>query len=115
VGSRRDLQRLHTWMCHRRIVARALRSVVNGQAPRGIVELGAGDGRFMLRVARQLSSRWPGACVTLVDQQETVTQETRQAFEALGWGVKCLMADVFDWIEQPWEQGCGEQTFLGKG
>src|SRR5947208_17107735 len=73
VGSRRDLQRLNAWMGHGQIMARALRSALDGAAPQQLVELGAGDGEFMLRLARRLSPRWPGVRVTLVDQKETVT------------------------------------------
>src|SRR5437588_4060428 len=85
VGSRRDLQRLHKWMGHTRLMEGALRSIMNGEQPRRIVDLGAGDGEFTLRLARQLVPRWRDVCVTMVDQQEIVTLQTRRAFAALGW------------------------------
>src|SRR5208283_4278738 len=55
-GSRRDLRRLNTWMRNHAIMADALQTDANGQTPKRIVELGAGDGDFLLRVARRLSS-----------------------------------------------------------
>ena len=115
VGSRRDLQRLNEWMGHGQIMARALGSALDGEARQQLVELGAGDGEFMLRLARQLSPRWPGVRVTLVDQQEAITRHTRQALDALGWRVECVKADVFDWIEQPREQRCDGQADSGSG
>ena len=55
-GSRRDLRRLNTWMRNHAIMANALQTAATGQTPKRIVELGAGDGDFLLRVARRLSS-----------------------------------------------------------
>ena len=79
----------------------ALRSAVNGGVPRRLVELGAGDGAFMLQLARQFAPRWPGLCLTLVDQQRLVTPQTRGAFSELGWSLECIQADAFDWIREP--------------
>ena len=52
--SRQDLQKLNAWMRHAKIMANALRSAFNGQAAQRILEIGAGDGRFMLSVVRKL-------------------------------------------------------------
>jgi hypothetical protein len=103
VGSRRDLERLNGWMGHRRIMARTLRSALEGPVPRRIVEVGAGDGGFMLDLARRLSPRCPDVAVALVDQQEIVAPQTRQAIAAQGWPVACVKADVLDWLGQPLE------------
>jgi hypothetical protein len=99
IGSRRDLQKLHWWMGHCGLMERALRVVVNGDAPRRIIEVGAGDGEFSLRVARQLAPRWPALTFALVDQQQLVAPQTRSAFADLGWRLECVQADVFDWFE----------------
>ena len=56
VRSRRDLRRLNAWMRNHAIMANALQTAANGQAPKQIIELGAGDGDFLLRVAQRLSS-----------------------------------------------------------
>jgi hypothetical protein len=100
IGSRRDLRRLNWWMGHGRIMARELSSALNGDRPARIVELGAGDGEFMLDVARRLSRRWPGANVMLVDQQDTVARRTLAQFEGLGWLAEAIRADVFDWLAE---------------
>ena len=51
-GSRRDLRRLNAWMHNHDIMANALQTAVNGRTPKQIIELGSGDGDFLLRVAR---------------------------------------------------------------
>jgi hypothetical protein len=95
--SRRDLQRLNFLMGHTGIVARALRDA-SPEPPRRIVELGAGDGTFLLAVANRLAKHWRGVEVALVDRQEVVNDRTRDGFRALGWKVETIRADVFDWL-----------------
>jgi hypothetical protein len=56
VRSRRDLCRVNAWMRNHTIMASTLRNNSNDQAPERITELGAGDGNFLLRVARQLAA-----------------------------------------------------------
>jgi hypothetical protein len=122
-GSRRDLLRLNAWMGHSRILARELEDREpsparsdypspaqragdgsrSGQSPhvRQIVELGAGDGTFLLSVARRLSSSWRGTTAVLVDRHGIVSPETQQDFEAQGWRTEVIEADVFDWLTRP--------------
>jgi 2-polyprenyl-3-methyl-5-hydroxy-6-metoxy-1,4-benzoquinol methylase len=69
------------------------------EPPRSIVELGAGDGVFALRLVRLLAPR--GMHVTLVDQQRIVAAETLREFEENGTTVDVVQADVFDWLERP--------------
>src|SRR5436305_10127920 len=58
VRSRRDLVRVNTFMMQPGIMARALLTHCGPMAPRAILDLGSGDGRFMLRVAALLAPRW---------------------------------------------------------
>lgn len=95
IGSRRDLRRLNIWMRQSVIMARLLEGY-GRVAPRSILELGAGDGTFMLSVAKRLVPAWPGVTVRLVDRQELVTIETERAFAKLGWTVERTIADVLD-------------------
>ena len=99
VRSRRDLKRINGWMLQSSIMTRLLLAH-QAEAPRRIVELGAGDGTFMLAVARRLAKRWPGVTVTFVDQQNIVTRETHDAFGALGWGTESVTADVFAFLAE---------------
>src|SRR5271166_1019462 len=81
--SRRDIQRLNRLMGHRPALAGLLRNGLGKEGPRRIVELGAGDGVFTLRLARCLSRHWAQAHVVLVDSKDVVTRETREGFAAL--------------------------------
>ena len=82
-------------MCH------LLRTGAGPTVPKRIVELGAGDGTFMLRIARSFSRDWKSVEVILVDCKDAITNETRAGFKALGWQVESVAADVFDWLKQP--------------
>ena len=97
VCSRRDLQRVNGLMRHHVIMADTLQKNLNVSAPRKIVELGAGDGDFLLGVARKLSPSWPGTHATLLDLQKNVAAETITAFAKIGWQAKAVVADVFNW------------------
>jgi SAM-dependent MidA family methyltransferase len=85
-------------MGHARIIARVLANAWDGDGPTRIVELGAGDGRFALSLARGLASRWPRVEFVLVDRQEIVHEATRRDFRELGWNCKPAQSDVFDWL-----------------
>jgi SAM-dependent methyltransferase len=89
--SRADLRRVNAIMGNARIVARAI-----GGSPRTMVDLGAGDGAFALRLARTLPK--PPARVTLVDRQDIVAPETLRAFQEMGTLVEVARLDVFDWL-----------------
>lgn len=96
--SRRDLRRVNAIMLQPRIMARLLDAHCAGGRPKRIIELGGGDGTFMLRVARKL--RWPGVEIVLVDRHDTVSDGTRAGFGALGWRFRVQRADVFDFLSR---------------
>ena len=58
-GSRRDLQRLNDLMGHAGLAARALSRLHNGETFQ-LIDLGGGDGTFLLSVARLLGTAWLG-------------------------------------------------------
>jgi hypothetical protein len=93
--SRSDLRRINAIMGNAGIVASALKPMF-AQLPCTIVELGAGDGAFALRLVRLLGSR--GVEVTLVDRQRIVAPETLRAFDEAGANVNVAQADVFEWL-----------------
>ena len=106
LGSRRDLERLNSWMRHDAILAHLLRENLDGCGLEQIVELGAGDGRFMLTVANRLARRWPGVAVRLLDRQNAMQPDTRIAFSALTWHAAPVVADVFQGLDQLLMEGC---------
>lgn len=95
--SRRDLRRLNSWMQNHAIMAQALQKNWSGRGPNQITELGAGDGNFLLRVARKIAPALPDVQATLLDLQANVAIETLVDFAALGWRAEAVVADVFDW------------------
>ena len=98
VHSRRDLRRVNAWMRNHAIMAAALQTAVNGSAPRQITDLGAGDGHFLVRVAKKISPRWPGVKVVLLDNQKSMSLQTLASFTPLGWRAEAVAADVFNWL-----------------
>jgi len=96
IGSRRDLRRVNTLMLQTGITVRALRRHWTGAPPRTLLEIGAGDGTFMLRVARQLAPEWPNLHVTLLDQRHCIAATTQQAIGRLTWTATPVIADAFD-------------------
>jgi hypothetical protein len=101
IRSRDDLVRVNGAMGNGGIMVRALRTACNGQPVQRIVDMGAGDGRFLLGVARQLHPDWQGTRAVLLDRRHAVRPETHQAFEALGWRAETCEADVRDWLARP--------------
>ena len=105
IGSRADLRRLNSIMGHDDILSRAfhhhLDEALSRSRPLRLVELGAGDGTLLLRLARRVSAPGLTARVMLLDRQNIVSPETRHAFAALNWSVESVANDVFAWLEQP--------------
>ena len=101
VRSRQDLRRINRVMATRSILGRGIDAATRGRTPRRIVELGAGDGAQLLRLARLRAPKWTGVEVTLVDRQDLIGSETRQGFAALGWKLSVVASDVFDWVDEP--------------
>ena len=95
--SRRDLARINAVMRQSAIMARALSGF---PAPKLLADLGGGDGRFLLSVARRLARRWGGVKVLILDQQAIVSAETRSRFAALGWNCEVLQGDIFQTLPQ---------------
>ncbi|HEY6281363.1 MAG TPA: class I SAM-dependent methyltransferase [Burkholderiales bacterium] len=100
IRSRRDLQRVNRWMQQMSIMQRTLTGFCGQRAPRALLELGAGDGTFMLRLARRFAPHWKNVKVILLDRQNIVSSETREGFKALGWEAETITADAFDFLEQ---------------
>lgn len=99
--SRADLQRLHRAMGTLSIVQRAFDRATVLSTPRTIVELGAGDGSLMLRLAKQKAADWPGVHITLLDRLNLVAPQTLKGLREVGWNPEVETVDVFDWLDKP--------------
>ena len=107
VRSRRDLQRVHRLMGTCTILRRSLRRTLASRplrAPLRLLELGAGDGSLALRLARALAPGWPSAELTLLDRQALIAPATGIAFAHLGWTLRPLIVDAFEWARAPTQQ-----------
>jgi SAM-dependent methyltransferase len=91
IRSRRDLRVINGWMRQGAIMAAALRPL---PPPQRLIDLGSGDGTFLLRVAQRLG--WRDVTAHLVDQHDIVSAATRAAFEALDWRIDIIVADARD-------------------
>jgi hypothetical protein len=99
VGSRRDLVRINAVMFQAAIMARRLRRDLPSP-PRRILEIGCGDGAFMLAVLKRMRRHWPGGELIMLDQQDLVSSVRRARFAELGWHVETVKADAVAWTEQ---------------
>ena len=97
VRSRQNLQRVNKLMGNLRTVAMVLEVHAPPHLER-IVELGGGDGTFLLRLARRMASRWPRVRVTLVDRLDLVAESTRSQIRQLGWELETVQAEAGDWL-----------------
>jgi hypothetical protein len=93
MASRRDLVRVNRVMRQQAIMAGLLRGL---EPPRLLADLGSGDGRFLLGVARRL--KWSGVTALVVDRQDIASAQTRAGFAALGWRCESMTGDVFDML-----------------
>jgi 2-polyprenyl-3-methyl-5-hydroxy-6-metoxy-1,4-benzoquinol methylase len=99
MASRLDLRRINRLMFQPAIMARLLPRHVK-EPPGRVLDIGAGDGAFMLSVARRLAKSWPRVELTLLDRADLITAERSADFSKLGWRAKIVTADVFDWLQR---------------
>jgi SAM-dependent methyltransferase len=98
IQSRRDLRRINTLMGHVGILARALKKAFPHQPPSRILEIGAGDGEVLLRIARRLSPRWHEVDAVFIDLQDLLRDQAKADFAELNWGARAVAADIFQWL-----------------
>ena len=89
--SRRDLARINWVMRQGAIMAKTLAAF---PAPRLLADLGGGDGRFLLGVAKRLG--WRNVRAVIADRQDIVSAQTRAGFETLDWSCEVLRGDIFE-------------------
>jgi len=99
IGSRRDLAWINALMFQPLIMRRLLARHIQ-QPPKRILEIGAGDGRFMLAVAKRMARQWRDVEVVLLDRAPLFTDPLREQFAEFGWRAEGVVADVFDWAEK---------------
>jgi hypothetical protein len=93
IRSRHDLARINWVMRQPVIMARALAKC---PAPKILADLGSGDGRFLLSVAKRMARRWRDVTVLICDRQDIVSDRTHAAFTKLGWRCEVRQGDIFE-------------------
>jgi len=96
VRARRELRLVNALMGNASFIARALRGALRDGAR--IADLGTGDGRLILAVAKKLRPRPRAVALELVDRAPAVGDDTLGALRALGWQPVVRAADVHDWL-----------------
>jgi hypothetical protein len=99
--SRRDLRRVHRAMRSVSALKNALSRLRLRAPPLSVLELGAGDGTLLLRLAASLKPRWPRVNLTLLDRQRIVKSKTVDDYHRYGWEVTPVCEDVLTWARQP--------------
>jgi SAM-dependent methyltransferase len=97
IRSRRDLQRVHRAMSSLSILKHAITRIRLARTPKRILELGAGDGSLLLRLAQTLKPQWHGVGLTVLDRHDLMRSETRREYERLEWEVTVLREDALAW------------------
>lgn len=97
--SRRDLRKVHTFMRSPAILRRLLERVPLSASPR-LIELGAGDGTLLLRVAQRLAAPPARVELTLLDRVDLLAETTREGYRRLGWEVSVVRADALEWARR---------------
>jgi len=82
-------------MFQARIMASLLRANVR-TPPLRILEIGAGDGKFMLTVARLMANRWPSVEIVMVDRIDLIGKDLCSSFAKFGWRAQPVTSDIFD-------------------
>jgi hypothetical protein len=93
--ARRELRLVNALMGNARFVAEALAPLA--RAGIRIADLGAGDGRFMLRVAQRVRAPLE---VALVDRHDAVDPATLLGFRERRWQARAVAADALAWLER---------------
>jgi hypothetical protein len=98
--ARRDLRLVNFLMGNAGAVARAISGSLRGSLRDGarIADLGAGDGTFMLRVAKKMRPRPVGVELALVDRAGAIARETSAGFRCLQWQATAHAADAAEWL-----------------
>jgi hypothetical protein len=103
VHSRKDLNRINRIMGHAGLISAHLRES-HEPVPLRILELGAGDGKFLLSVLRKLGLAATGGEATLLDRQMLLTHDTQAEYAAIKWNVQVIQTNALDWLTlQTWD------------
>ncbi len=96
--SRQDLRRVNVLMGHARILSRRLRRAGAERRIDCLIDLGAGDGSFLLDLVTRLGPQFQWRRIVLVDRQRLRHAAAADEFKPIGCEVEIVAADVFEWL-----------------
>ena len=99
IGSRRDLRLINAWMGNARLTAACLSDASRRAPPRRIVDLGAGDGTFLLQLTRHLPDLPPGIEILLVDRGDATDDTVVKELATLGFRPRVERSDALEWLQ----------------
>jgi SAM-dependent methyltransferase len=79
------------------ILERAWSRLQLKKPPARIVELGAGDGTLLLRLAKTVHPQSSSTQLVLLDRQQLVSAETIDQYRRVGWNVEVQCDDALRW------------------
>ncbi len=97
IRSREDLKRVNAWMANPALVANEIDTLAN--RPQRWLELGAGDGSFLLQVLRRIRPQ-SNREITLLDQQSLLPEKVSELYGILGASVQLQQRNVLDWADE---------------
>ena len=104
LASRQDLRRVNLLMGHARILSRRLRRAGAERRLDCLIDLGAGDGTFLLELVTRLGPQFRWRRIVLVDRQRVQKAAAVEEFKPIGCEVEIVAADVFEWLAG-WNSG----------
>jgi hypothetical protein len=104
--SRSDLRRINAWMGHAWIIGRRLQVASRRAPPSRIIDLGSGDGWFLVRILRHLRPPGREIEVWLLDQKDAVDPGAMAGLKALGFRPRKVQAEAMQGLRSlPSEPG----------
>ena len=96
--SRRDLRRINLCMGNARLVAATLSRSLRSAPPKRIVDLGAGDGAFLLQLVKQLPTLPLRTELILVDRANAADERVLAELRTRGFHPQVEQADAWEWV-----------------
>lgn len=99
IHSHRDLRRIHAWMGNARRVGSWLSRAASQEPPRRLIDLGAGDGAFLLRCVRQATHLPRKLELVLIDQRESMDPTVLAELRGHGFRPRIETIDALHWLQ----------------
>ena len=101
LASRRDLQRLHSFLGQEKLWLRWFRQKYPDRPPSSLVDLGSGDGHLLSRVLPlAFPSGGGGSRLFFVDTQPSIPDSTLDLLRRQNWLPTTIFSEALEWAQQ---------------